>query len=64
MTPADLHDEEWLLAYEANVQGWLPSLAGGNHVAVDPNFSRLRAAGVKFYSRKATPFTPGALAYP
>jgi hypothetical protein len=27
MTTDDLYDQQWLLAYEANVKGWLPSLA-------------------------------------
>jgi hypothetical protein len=64
MSQNELHDEEWLLAYEANVQGWLPSNGGTDHVAADTAFGRLKNAGVRFYHRAGTPFTPGALAYP
>src|SRR5262249_35540761 len=32
MTQDELHGEEWLLAYEANVQGWLPSSTAADHV--------------------------------
>jgi hypothetical protein len=28
MSADALYDEHWLLAYEANVQGWLPSVSG------------------------------------
>jgi hypothetical protein len=37
-----LYDEHWLLAYEANVKGWLPSVSGTDHVAADPNFGFLK----------------------
>ena len=43
--PDVLQSEHWLLAYEANQQGWLAAPA----VAVDPIFSALSAAGVSFY---------------
>lgn len=49
MTPAGLYEEHWLLSYEANIKGWLPSLGGGDHVAGDPNFGFLKASGVYFY---------------
>ena len=64
MDQGELHEQEWLLAYEANVQGWLPSLGGGDHVAADAAFRLLKAADVRFYRRSPSPFTPGALAYP
>ncbi len=51
MTAAGLRDDHWLLAYEANVQGWLPSLGGGDHVTADPSFAFLKASGVSFYDR-------------
>ena len=50
MTTGDLYEDQWLLSYEANVKGWLPSLGGGNHVSVDPRFGYLRALGVEFYA--------------
>ena len=49
MTRDELYGEQWLLCYEANVKGWLPSLGGGDHVATDPNFGFLKANGVSFY---------------
>ena len=64
MAQTELHDEEWLLAYEANVHGWLASTPGGDHVQSDPAFAVLKTAGVNFYRRTTNPFTPGALAYP
>lgn len=57
MTAESLYDEHWLLAYEANIKGWLPSaVAGKDHVNDDDNFSYLKAAGVFFYDQAlATP---------
>ena len=49
MTSAGLYEEHWLLSYEANIKGWLPSVGGGDHVADDPNFGFLKASGVYFY---------------
>lgn len=49
MTPEDLWSGKWMLAYEASVKGWLPSAGGGDHIAGDPFFAKLRAAGVTFY---------------
>jgi hypothetical protein len=64
MTKDGLYDEQWLLAYEANVKGWLPSVGGGDHVNADPGFSFLKNAGVEFYIRTVNPFVPGGLVYP
>lgn len=49
MTPQDLREEEWLLSYEANVHGWLPTVGGGDHVASDPEFGLLKSLQVRFY---------------
>jgi hypothetical protein len=49
MNPQDLRGEEWLLSYEANVQGWLGTLGGGDHVTADPEFGLLKANAVRFY---------------
>jgi hypothetical protein len=63
MSPDCLYDEYWLLAYEANVKGWLPSVGGVDHVAADPNFGFLKASGVHFYdANQAAP--PGAAPVP
>lgn len=51
MTTVDLYEDQWLLSYEANVKGWLPSLGGGNHVSSDPSFDYLRSLGIEFYTR-------------
>ena len=61
MNQGSLYEEHWLLAYEANVKGWLPSQGGSDHVSADPNFEFLKTAGVSFYdSTKAVPAAPGA----
>ena len=49
MVPDALYDEYWLLAYESNIKGWLPSVGGVDHVAADANFGFLKANGVHFY---------------
>lgn len=54
MHPGALYEEQWLLSYEANVQGWLPSTGGGDHVASDPNFGFLKNLQVTFYDRSRT----------
>lgn len=50
MTPDDLYDRQWLLSYEANTKGWLPTVGGGDHVAADAAFGFLKAQGVEFYT--------------
>jgi hypothetical protein len=49
MKAEELYDEFWLLAYEANLKGWLPDIGGIDFVAADQNFGVLKAAGVQFY---------------
>jgi hypothetical protein len=49
MTPAELRGANWLLAYEASIQKWLPSSGRADHIAHDPFFADLRANGVSFY---------------
>lgn len=51
-----LREEQWLLSYEANVKGWLPSVGGGDHVALDSTFGYLKSQDVSFYD--ATGFGP------
>ena len=61
MNQDNLYEEQWLLSYEANVKGWLPSQGGGDHVSADPNFQFLKAEGVSFYNvAMAVPSAPGA----
>jgi hypothetical protein len=49
MTAENLYSEHWLLAYEAFVKGWLPSIDGTDYVSADQFFSILKAANVEFY---------------
>ncbi len=44
-----LYGEHWLLSYEANVKGWLPSNRGIDHVNADTNFAFLKKHNVQFY---------------
>ncbi len=61
MNQDGLYEKHWLLSYEANVKGWMPSLGGGDHVIGDPNFGFLKAAGVSFYDTTlAVPAGPDA----
>lgn len=60
MATSELFEEQWLLAYGANVKGWLPSVGGGDHVAADPLFSYLKRIGVEFYFPVVRPAAPAA----
>ena len=51
MTPDELKDEQWLLAYEANRQGWLTGVGGKDNVANVPAFKFLKDEGVYFYDK-------------
>ena len=44
-----LFSENWLLAYEAYVKGWLPSADGSDYINSDPFFSLLSKYSVEFY---------------
>lgn len=59
MTADELYGEHWLLSYEANCKGWLPSASVQDHVATDADFSFLKNAGVSFHDeRKARTGVP------
>jgi hypothetical protein len=49
MTANALYSEHWLLAYEARVQGWLPSVSGVDYIARDSYFSILATHEVRFF---------------
>jgi hypothetical protein len=49
MTSDDLHDESWLLSYEARRLGWLPSIGVADHILGDIGFEWLRTQGVSFF---------------
>ena len=51
MNADELYGENWLLSYEANIRGWLPTTP--DHVAADPNFGWLKSLGVSFYDLAA-----------
>jgi hypothetical protein len=55
MDGPELYGPLWLLAYEANVQGWLPSIGGIDHVLADPCFGYLKKNGVTFYDAAIAP---------
>lgn len=61
MTEQDLLERQWLLAYEASVKGWLPSINGVDHIAQNPVFDFLRAKNVEFYdSNRLVAYRPAA----
>ena len=45
----ELYGGQWLLAYEANVKGWLPPPPGSDYVSSDECFSYLKANKIEFY---------------
>jgi hypothetical protein len=49
MNRGDLYGDQWLLSYEANVKGWIPSIGGRDHVFRDSYFSHLKRNDVHFY---------------
>ncbi len=50
MTKTDLYGKQWLLSYEANIKGWLPTFqTSKDHVSSDTNFGFLKKNGVYFY---------------
>ena len=53
MNRDQLYGENWLVAYEANVQGWLSF--GNDHVASTDGFSFLKDNDVNFYNTDAKP---------
>lgn len=54
MHDGELVESQWLLAYEANVKGWLPNKGGTDFVAAHKHFGPMKAAGVSFYDESAT----------
>ena len=51
LTEKELYGDQWLLAYEANMQGWLTSSGTADYVSGDQYFSILKQLGVHFYDR-------------
>lgn len=49
MTTDELYSTNWLLAYEANIKGWLPSQGKSAHVDEDAFFGTLKTHNVSFY---------------
>jgi hypothetical protein len=53
MTTDDLYGKQWLLSYEANKKGWLPSYGtSADHVMAESNFNFLKSNDVSFYNEK------------
>jgi hypothetical protein len=51
MTPAGLSSGMWLLAYEADLKGWI-SIPGPNHVDNNFYFNELKKRNISFYNDK------------
>jgi hypothetical protein len=49
MEASHLYSENWPIAYEALIKGWMPSKDGADYVAGDDFFGFLAKLGVKFY---------------
>lgn len=54
MSSDELLGPNWLLAYEAKVQGWLPSIGRRNHLKANPAFAFLESKNVHFYNKRAS----------
>jgi len=54
MHEGELVESQWLVAYEANIKGWLPNKGGKDFVAAHKYFGSMKAAGVSFYDEAAT----------
>jgi hypothetical protein len=52
MRASSLSGPQWLLAYEADIKGWLPSAEKPNHVDSVAEFSLLKEAGISFFNGK------------
>lgn len=55
MNSDELYGENWLVSYEANVQGWISY--GQDHVASTDGFRFLKDNDIHFYDTDATPVT-------
>lgn len=53
MNAEELYDENWLLAYEAYIKGWLPSASGADYVSSDPFFRLLKENRIEFFNINA-----------
>jgi hypothetical protein len=49
MTATSLTDGNWLIAYEADLKRWLPSIDENNHVEADEYFRQLKQNDISFY---------------
>ena len=63
MTTDELYGRDWILAYEGNVKGWLPSGESVDHFAADPAFHLPRQSGVTFYDPTAVAVPPEPVEY-
>lgn len=49
MTTEELWGPNWLLAYEAKIKNWLPSVGSANHLDKDPCFKFMKDKKISFY---------------
>ncbi|MBR1369268.1 hypothetical protein RJ53_07070 [Methanocalculus chunghsingensis] len=62
MTSDNLYDEYWLLAYEANIKGWL-SISGNNYLDQDPFYKELKDKNIVFFEEDYTSIEPPSEEY-
>ena len=60
MTDDSLYDDNWLLAYEANIEESLHAVGGGDRVATDANLWFLKVSDVSFYDQTRAKPAPAA----
>lgn len=61
MIDQELYGNQWLLAYEANVKNWLPSVGSVDHVTNDPAFGFLKSNNIEFYDpRRLNVYRPAS----
>jgi hypothetical protein len=61
MSGEELYRENWLLAYEALVHGWLTAKGGADYVRDDPLFGLLQQKGVEFYNAGVSTAVPAGV---
>lgn len=49
MKGEELYEENWLLAYEAYIKGWLPSVSDTDYLLEDPFFEILKNKDIQFF---------------
>lgn len=61
LSAAALYSPKWMLAYESVRKGWFRFTGKRDYISKDPNFSKLRDAGVAFYDRQKASIPDGLI---